>query len=105
MAEVVNLSSASPLVGTWGSSDEAGTTVQYTISPTSSGYSVSATDTHDGELGVVSNVRFQDGTLSFHVSWPSTARTCQCRMRTLTRDEVEFTFTYTEREHLRRRAT
>lgn len=105
MADVVTLSSASSLVGTWVSSDEHGSTVQYTVSPVPAGFAVSVGDTYDGELGVVSDIVLRDGVLSFQVLWPSTGRTCQCEMRPVTRDKVDFTFSYTEREYLRRRAT
>ena len=104
MTKVVSLPIASPLIGTWGALDEGGTTVEYAVSLTPSGFSVKATDTYDGESGQISQVKYADAVLSFVVTW-STGRTCECRMQPGTKNQAQFTFSYTENEHLQRRAT
>ncbi len=103
MARVVTLPIANPLVGTWGALDENGTTVEYTVTPTSAGLMVIATDTYDNELGQVSQVEQIEGVLSFTVKW-STGRICKCSMHAATRNQVQFTFRYTEHGHLQRRS-
>jgi hypothetical protein len=104
MSNVVSLPNANPLIGTWGSLDEDGTSVEYTVTQTPSGLSVSATDTCDGEAGIVSDIEYDGATLEFTVLW-STGRSCRCRMKPGTRNQAQFSFTYTEHEHLQRRAT
>src|SRR5258708_518852 len=102
MVKVVTLPTPNPLIGTWGALDEDGTTVEYTVAQSSYGLAVSATDTHDGEQGQISQVEFDGSVLTFVVKW-SSGRVCQCRMHPATRNQVQFTFTYTEHEHMQRR--
>ena|SRR5437870_5619796 len=104
MSKVIHWPAGDPLLGTWGSLDDDGTSVEYTIAKTEDGLAVSATDTHDGEVGIVSHVEYDGSVLSFDVRW-SSGRTCHCRVKPGTRNQVQFTFTYTEHEHLSRRAT
>ena len=104
MSKIVNLPNASPLLGTWGSLDENGTSVEYTVTQTQSGLSVAAIDTYDGEAGIISDVEYDGSNLTFTVIW-STGRSCRCRMKPGTRNQAQFSFTYTEHEHLQRRAT
>jgi hypothetical protein len=102
MSKVVRFGNTHPLLGTWGSLDENGTSVEYTVTQTPGGLSVSARDTYDGEVGVVSEVQYDGSTLEFTVVW-STGRSCRCSMKPGTRNQMLFRFTYTEHEHLQRR--
>jgi hypothetical protein len=104
MGNVLNLKSTNPLVGTWGSLDDDGTSVEYTISQTTSGLSVSAKDIYDGEFGTVSEIEQSGSALYFTVAW-STGRACKCTVRPASSNQVQFSFTYTEHEHLHRRTT
>ena len=103
MGNVLNLGRKSPLIGTWGSLDDDGTSVEYTISQTAAGLLVSAKDTYDGEIGMVSEIEHDEPILSFTVLW-STGRVCKCIVKPASSNQVQFTFTYTEHEHLQRRA-
>ena len=92
MTKVVNLPNANPLVGTWGSLDENGTGVEYTVTQARTGLAVAAVDTDDGEAGIVSDVEYDGSSLAFTVLW-SSGRSCSCRMKPGTRNQAQFSFT------------
>ena len=102
---IATLATANPLVGTWVSPDEFGSTVEYTVSVGRSGLVVSATDSHDGEEAQISEVTSNGTELCFVAKWSSSGRVCRCVMRAASTTQVQFTFSYTEHGHLQRKAT
>jgi hypothetical protein len=62
MAKVVRLTSGHVLAGVWAATDSA---VHYTITPSGSGFTVSAVDTEDGEELEISGVQWDGRVLRF----------------------------------------
>ena len=98
MSNVIPLQKNHLLIGTWIHDEHFGSTVEYSISAVPQGFDVVAIDVSDGENGQVRNIEWNGDTLSFSTYWRSTARLCECKLRILTQDQLEFTVRYAQRE-------
>lgn len=88
--QLVHAPASNPLVGTWGSLDDDGTSVEYRITQARSGLAVSAVDTHDGEAGIVSNVAYDGSTLTFSARGLVVALALLCAARHSDSDPIHF---------------
>ena len=100
MAEIVRLKSGHPLVGTWrDSDDELGSSVQFTIRAAGSTFDASGLDTGDGEILLISNVRWDGRILSFDSTVQSTSHHVEYAFEVVSPSEVLVRYTTSERWH------
>lgn len=90
------------LIGTWQSTDEIGSDVEYRVTKKKTGYAVVACDTNDGECADIfeKNWNATTGVFSFAAHWNSTGRFVRCRLLLTSKDKVALTYTYTDTETL-----
>jgi hypothetical protein len=95
-----------PLVGTWCSLEEMQSVIEYSVSQTPDGFSVSAIDSYDNELGEIHGISWNNEKqeLTFSCYWASSGRYSKCKMLLFAHDKVEFTYTYTDHEILVRKS-
>ena len=86
-----------PLVGTWVDGDrDYGSGVEFTIRAASTGFAVAAVDS-DGEVLVISNVRWNGRTLSFDSFVPSNGHRVTYAVELISPSEVSVRYSVTER--------
>lgn len=100
MADVIDLHSRNPLLGTWKASDGF-SDVQYTVSASAGKILVTGVDVDDGEKIEIRDVSWDDdkGVLTFNAYIPSTGRTLQYHLRQApATGRAMVTYTYTAQE-------
>lgn len=91
------------LVGTWASADEFDSNVEYIISSKGDGFAVRVSDSYDGEEADVFETKWDGEVLTFATHWNSTGRFSRCRFLAQSKDHVDSTYTYTDKELLHRK--
>src|SRR5437868_5595425 len=86
------------MTGTWVSIDDA-STVELRVTKKKN-YTVTATDSFDGEIAAISEERYhrKTGIFSFAAYWDSTGRFTRYRMMPASEGKVEITYTHTDSE-------
>lgn len=93
------------LIGTWVTTDEYGSDVEYTVTDDEGTLTVKAIDPSDKEHAEIRDVEWDgDLTLTFSTYWPSTGRFSKCKFFLSSPNRVDFTFTYTDHDTLLRKA-
>ena len=80
MSNVLRLFADHPLVGSWVVAND-GSSIQFDIAATGSGFAVAAFDTDDGERYVVDAVRWDGRALCFNLFVPSNGTRLSHRMK------------------------
>jgi hypothetical protein len=100
LADIIDIKSRNPLLGTWRTCDGF-TDFQYTVSASGGEIIVSGTDVSDGENAEVRDVVWNEerGTLRFVAYIPSTGRTIKYQFRQAPAPgRASVTYTLTEQE-------
>jgi len=93
-----------PLVGSWVSGTEYGSTIEFVVSSHGTSFRVRAIDRYDDEVADVFEVNWDGQVLSFATYWNSTGRFLRCRFDAVAKNEVSYTYTYTANETWHRKS-